>query len=448
MGCGSDPGAGATGGGGGPGEGAGTGGGGSTEVSGECFEPKPGCVLPSDATRIEAPDVPEEDRESLSRNNASFALELGRALHSATANVVYSPYSVSTALAMTYAGARGTTEEAIARAMRFELPQARLHAAFNHVDLELQKRAEASSERKGAGFRLHAANALWVQAELPVEPSFLKVLGESYGASVRLADFRNQAQAEGLINAWVKTQTDGMIPQLLEGVVDEEETRAVLVNAISFDAAWNTAFNKSSTMLETFKRGDGTSVSVPMMHGAQDTSHGAGDGWEAVALSYADVPVKMQLVLPAEGTADAFEESLDGAALEAIFDAMTYRHVNITIPKFSFGSDASLKQALGDLGMEVAFTPEADFSGILRPENGSLRLQDVIHKVVIDVDEEGTKAAAATAVVVGTVSGSSGGGEPIEPATIVLDRPFFFFITDQATGAILFSGRVNDPTAQ
>ncbi|XXT20156.1 serpin family protein [Sorangium sp. So ce429] len=408
-------------------------------------------MLPSVATRIEAPDVPEEDRESLARNNTSFALDLGRALHSATANVVYSPYSVSTALAMTYAGARGTTEEAIAKAMRFELPQARLHAAFNHVDLELQKRAEVSSERKGAGFRLHVANALWAHLNLAIETSFLDVLGENYGASVRLADFRNPAEAEGLVNAWVKTQTDGMIPQLLDGVVDPEETRAVLVNAISFDAAWHTAFNKSSTMLETFKRGDGTSVSVPMMHGAQMTSHGAGDGWEAVALSYADVPVAMHLVLPAEGTADAFEESLDGAALEAIFDAMTYRLVNITMPKFSFGtpaSAASLKQALGDLGMAVAFADEADFSGILKPENGSFLLEEVIHKVVIDVDEEGTKAAAATAVVGATVSGSSGGGEPIEVATIVLDRPFFFFISDPETGAILFAGRVNDPTAQ
>ncbi|XXY44938.1 serpin family protein [Sorangium sp. So ce269] len=405
-------------------------------------------MLPSDAKRIEAPDVPEEDKESLARSNASFALDLGRALHSATANVAYSPYSVSTALAMTYAGARGTTEEAMAKAMRFELPQARLHAAFNHVDLELQKQAEGYSDRKGAGFRLHAANALWVQAQLPVEPSFLQVLGENYGASVRLADFRDQAEAEGLINAWVKTQTDGMIPKLLENVVKEDETKAVLVNAISFDAAWHTAFNKSSTMLEAFKRGDGTSVSVPMMHGRQDTRHGAGDGWEAVELRYADVSIAMRLVLPAEGTADAFEESLDGAALAAIFDAMTYRPVDITMPKFSFSSDASLKQALGNLGMEVAFTDEADFSGILRPENGSLLLQDVIHKAVIDVDEEGTKAAAATAVVVGTVSGSGGGSEPIEVATIVLDRPFFFFINDETTGAILFAGRVNDPTAQ
>ncbi|WP_437807149.1 serpin family protein [Sorangium sp. So ce1078] len=403
-------------------------------------------MLPSDATRIEAPDVPEEDKASLSLNNASFALDLGRALHSATANVVYSPYSVSTALAMTYAGARGTTEEAIAKAMRFELPQARLHAALNHVDLELQKRAEGYSDRKGAGFRLHAANALWAQVDLPIEPPFLKVLGENYGARVRLANFGNRTEAEGLINAWVNDQTDGMIPNLLEGAVTPE-TQVVLVNAISFDAAWNEAFNESATKPGMFKRGDGESVSVPMMYGRQGTRHGAGDGWEAVELRYADVPVAMRLVLPAEGTADAFGESLDGAALQAIFDAMEYRSVDITMPKFSFGSSASLKGALEDLGMEVAFTPSADFSGILSPEHGSLKIEDVIHKVVIDVDEEGTKAAAATAVLVGT-TGSGGGDEPLPLAAIVLDRPFFFFINDQTTGAILFAGRVNDPTAQ
>ncbi|WP_437275124.1 serpin family protein [Sorangium sp. So ce375] len=441
VGCSSNDGGGTGGGGPDQGEGgSGHGGGGSTV---ECFEAKPGCVLPSDTTRILDPVVSEEDQASLSRNNASFALDLGRALHSATKNVVYSPYSISTALAMTYAGARTTTEQAIATAMRFELPQERLHPAFNWVDLELKNRAESPSNVKGGGFRLHTANAIWSQIDLGMAPSFLKVLGESYGAGVRLADFSAPKEAEDLINTWVKDQTEGMIPKLLNNNVDPD-TLAVLVNAIYFDAAWHTPFNEEATKPGAFHRGDDTSVTADMMHGVQDTRYSAGDGWEAVEIPYAGTPVSMVLVLPAEGTADAFEESLDGAGLEEIVALMQGRSVDITMPKFSFGTSTSLKDALTGLGMGSAFVPGADFSGMI-PDSagGDIHIQDVIHKAVIDVDEAGTKAAAATAVLIG----STGAGGPTEGATIVLDRPFFFFIRDLPTGALLFSGRVNDPTA-
>ncbi|WP_437515871.1 serpin family protein [Sorangium sp. So ce1099] len=422
------------------GGGAGQGGGGSTGAPVECFELKAGCVLPSNATRIENPDVSAEDQASLSRNNASFALDLGRALHSSTTNVIYSPFSVSTALAMAYAGARTTTEQAMATAMRFELPQGRLHPAFNHVDLELQKRSKGSSAIEGSGFRLHTANAIWSQVGLEVEQPFLKVLGESYGTSMRLADFTAPKEAEALINAWVSDQTKGNIPKLLKDDVNPE-TLVVLTNAIYFDAAWSTPFKEDATEPGTFRRGDGTSVTVPMMRGEQQTGYGAADGWEAVEIPYAGTPVSMFVVLPAEGTADAFEASLDGAALEEIIASTQYRSVDITMPKFSFGSSTSLSEALAGLGMEVAFVEDADFSGIVA--DGGIVIQEVIHQAVINVDEAGTEAAAATAVILGT---TSTGSFP-EPATIVLDRPFFFFISDVPTGAILFAGRVNDPTA-
>ncbi|WP_437779366.1 serpin family protein [Sorangium sp. So ce1097] len=431
-------------GGGGSGQGGAGGGGGSRPAAVECFEAKPGCVLASDTARNTTPDVPAEDLASLSRNNASFALDLGRALDGAASNVIYSPFSVSTALAMTYAGARSATEQAIAEAMRFELPQARLHAAFNQVDLELKTRARDPGEATSVGFRLHTANALWSHVDLPVEPSFLKVLGESYGAPVRLADFDRPPEAEDLINAWVNDQTEGKIPALLEDVLTAE-ARLVLVNAISFEAAWSTPFTENATQPGTFRRGDDTSVTAQMMHGRQTTRHGAGDGWEAVEIPYDGAPVSMFVVMPTAGTADAFGASLDGEALEELIASMKYRSVDITMPKFSFDSSASLKKALAELGMEVAFGPGADFSGIL--SGGGIQLLDVIHKAVIDVDEAGTEAAAATAVVL-SVTGSSGGGDPVEPAAIVLDHPFFFFIRDVPTGAILFAGRVNDPTAR
>jgi serpin B len=398
-------------------------------------------VLDPGTTRILEPNVSTEDQASLSSNNTSFALDLGRALKSSTKNVIYSPYSVSTALAMTYAGARTTTEQQIATAMRFELPQDRLHPAFNYVDLELQSRAKAVSGVKNSGFRLHTANALWSHIDLSVEKPFLKVLRENYGAYMRLADFAGAAkESEGIINAWVSGNTEGKIPMLLNGNVTPD-TLMVLVNAIYFDAAWNTPFEKDATKPGPFQRGDGSSVTAENMRGVQETRYGSGSGWEAVELPYAATPVSMFLVMPDAGTADAFEESLDGPALETIITSMQHRLVDITMPKFSFGSGGSLKQALGDLGMTSAFLPDADFTGITA--GGGIQILDVIHKAIIDVDEEGTEAAAATAVILG----SSGSGNFPEPAAIVLDRPFFFFIRDVPTGAILFGGRVNDPTA-
>ncbi|CAN91721.1 Alpha-1-antitrypsin-like protein CM55-MS precursor [Sorangium cellulosum So ce56] len=418
------------------GGGSGQGGGGSVEAPVECFEVKPGCVVPSEVTRIENPDVSAEDRGSLSRNNASFALDLGRALHSSTTNVVYAPFSISTALAMTYAGARTTTEQAMAAAMRFELPQERLHPAFNHVDLQLRKHAEEG------GFRLHTANGIWAQIDVPLEKPFLNVLGESYGAHVRLADFVTATkEAEGLINAWVSHRTEGKIPKLLDEDVTPE-TVAVLVNAVYFHAQWKTAFVKDATQPGTFLRGDGSSVTAQMMNGRHQGSYGDGDGWEAVGIPYAGSAVSMFLVLPAKGTTDAFEESLDGAALEAIIDSTYQQPVDITMPKFSFGTSTSLKGALMDLGMEVAFGDEADFTGIVA--GMKLWIHEVIHAARIDVDEAGTEAAGSTGVILN----SSGSGLPAAPAAIVLDRPFFFFIRDASTQAILFAGRVNDPTAR
>ncbi|WP_437517956.1 serpin family protein [Sorangium sp. So ce1099] len=435
VGCSSDKDGGT--GGGGPGQG-----GGPSEAPVECFEARPGCVVPSSTTRNESPDVSEEEVESFSRNNTSFALDLGRALHSSTENVVYSPFSISTGLAMAYAGARTTTEQAIAKAMRFELPQERLHPAFNHVDLELEKRAEGSSASQGGGFRLHTVNAIWSQVGYTIEQPFLKVLGENYEVgALRLADFTAPKEAEDLINAWVKDRTEGKIPKLLDGDVIPE-TKVVLANAIYFDAAWLTPFHEEATKPGAFRRGDGASVTAEMMRGTQESRYGSGDGWEAVEIPYAGVPVSMFLVLPAEGTADAFEESLDGDALEAIIASMQTRSVDLTMPKFSFDTCSYLKQALSGLGMEVAFNLEtADFSG-LTPGEGA-HIQKVVHQAAIDVDEAGTEAAAATAVIIA----GTGAGLYFPPAEIVLDRPFFFFISDLPTKALLFAGRVNDPTA-
>ncbi len=427
----------------GAGSGGSTGTGGSGGSGGsapsECFDPKPGCIVASSKMRDTKPAVADGDREALRKGNESFALDVERKLPAG--NLVLSPFSISTALAMTYAGARGTTEQAIAKALHFDLPQAKLHPAFDDLLLQLDSRRKGSDSFKGGGFRLHTANAIWSQVGLKLDQGFSDLLYTDYGAPVRLADFVQSKQAETLINGWVSSQTEGLIPELLSGNVTPE-TQLVLVNAIYFDAAWATPFDKANTQPGAFKPTADTSVMASMMHGTIDTRYASSSAWEAVELPYAGVPISMFLIMPKTGTADAYLASLDGAGLDGVVAAMTGKRVDVTMPQFQFGSRASLKKALSDLGMGEAFGLNADLSGITGKPNG-FQIQDVIHQAVIDVAEAGTKAAAATAVLIAT-SGAT--GITPDPAKIVLDHPYYFFITDLPTGAILFSGRVADPT--
>ncbi len=427
-----------------PGGGAGgsgaSGGGGSAPT--ECYELKPGCVGPSSQKRDLKPAVSDADRSALAHGNELFALDMQHELEKpvAATNLVFSPFSISTALAMTYAGARGTTEQAIAQTMHFDLPQAKLHPAFDDLLLALDSRAKSSADFKGGGFRLHIANALWSQYDLKLAQSFSDTLYTDYGAPVRLANFDAPKEATQLINGWVSKQTEMLIPGLLGEMDITTATRLVLVNALYFDAAWAHPFDKKLTQPGAFKPTAATSVNVPLMHGAFDTSYASSAEWEAVNIPYAGVPMSMIVVMPKIDTADAFQAKLDAAGLDAIVGAMTSKNVDVTMPPFKFGTHASLKNALGNLGMGVAFGPGADLSGITGKPNG-FEIQDVIHEAVIDLDEAGTKAAAATAVIIAS-SGAAGPGPDM--AKIVLDHPFFFFIKDQ-TGAILFAGRVNDP---
>jgi serpin B len=421
---------------GGSGGSGGTGGSAPTE----CYDAKPGCVLPSSKQRDLKPVVAEADRTAFGKSNAAFALDMEHQLKGMP-NTVFSPFSISTALAMTYAGARSTTEKAIAKALHFDLPQEKLHPAFDELLLTLDARAKQSDSFKGGGFRLHVANALWSQVGLGLAQSFSDLLYVNYGAPVRLADFAAAPkESETLINGWVSKQTEGLIPSLLKDNVTPE-TQLVLVNALYFDAAWAYPFSKEQTKTEPFKPTTATSAMVPMMHRTVDTTYASSADWEAVEIPYAGVPTSMVVVMPKIGTVDAFQSSLDAPGLAAIVAGMTHKAVDLTLPQFKFGTRVSLKKPLSDLGMAEAFGPSADLSGITGMPNGFL-IQDVIHEAVIDVDEAGTKAAAATAVVVAT----AGAGVDPEPAKIVVDHPFLFFITDRPTGAILFAGRVDDPS--
>jgi serpin B len=401
----------------------------------ECHDAaKAGCVIRSSKTRVESPDAPSADVDALVAGNTAFAADLYQQLRTEPGNLFYSPYSISSALGMTWAGARGQTESDMAKALHFTLPQAQHHPAVNALDLTLASRGQGAEGTDGQGFRLNIANALWGQVNYPFEAAFLDVLGLNYGAGMHVVNFKAQpAEAVELINTWVEKQTENRIKDILSPDAVNGMTRLVLTNAVYFNAAWRTPFDAANTSPGTFMAAAG-SVQVPMMHGSLEVPYGEGADYAAVELPYDGSELSMVLVLPNDLA--AFESTLTGARLNEIVGSLSHHQVDTAMPTFQFESKFGLAKPLTDMGMGIAFSEAADFSGI--NGQGGLLIQNVIHQSFVKVNEAGTEAAAATAVIVGTTSVPP-------PAKITLDKPFLFFIRDIQTKAILFVGRVADP---
>lgn len=407
-----------------------------------------GCTAPgnesvalaqSDKPRETSPNAPEAALTELSAGNRAFAFDLYQAVRGEDGNLFFSPYSLSVALAMTYAGARGDTEQQMAQVLHFTLPQDQLHPTFNALDLSL-------TGQSGEGFRLATANALWAQKGYNFLPEFLDAIALNYGGGVRLADFIEPAareQARQTINDWVSEQTEDKIKDLIAEDILTDLTRLVLTNAIYFKADWEAPFEAANTTEQIFTRLDGTQVTVPMMARRGMYAYAESDEYQAIELPYKGGRAAMVILLPKPGQFETLEASLDGEHVSAILQSLqpsdkTQADVRLSLPKFQYAASLSLKDTLVGLGMSDAFDPEkADFSGMDGTRN--LLIAHVVHKAFVAVDEKGTEAAAASAVVGEIVS---------EPIFVTCDRPFIFLIHDQRTGTILFVGRVLDPTAK
>jgi len=397
-------------------------------------------IARSDLDRDLEPQVAPEDLHQVAADNRAFALNLYQVLKDGGPdNLFYSPHSISVALAMTYAGARGQTEAEMAQAMHFTLGQERLHPAFDELDLLLASRGEGAEGKDGEGFRLHVVNALWGQKGYSFEKAFLDTLAQNYGAGLRLVDFVKASEAaRQIINAWVSEQTEGRIQDLIPPGVLDSMTRLVLTNAIYFNAAWRFPFDEARTADGPFTRLDGSQVTVPMMAQQESLGYAAGDGFQAVDLLYSGGELSMTVLLPEEGNFEAFEASLDAGRVETVFESLRRQEVALTMPKYEFEAQFSLSDALQQLGMVDPFTSQADFSGMTGARD--LFISDVLHKAFVSVDESGTEAAAATAVIMKLTA------MPAEPVRVDVNRPFIFLIRDIETGAILFMGRVLDPS--
>ncbi|PVV82721.1 serpin family protein [Dehalogenimonas alkenigignens] len=403
-----------------------------------CARPTYGEELKSGKPRL-PPSAPATDVSELVAGNTEFALALYQLLKAEDGNIFYSPYSISAALAMTYGGARGETERQMADTLRFTLGQSRLHAAFNALDTALNSRGQGAKGKDDEPFVLKVVNALWGQRDFKFETSYLDLLAENYGAGLRLVDFiKDTENSRQTINNWVAKETEQRIKDLLPQGSVNDLTRLVLTNAVYFNGGWLNPFSEDATRGGAFNLLDGRKVIVPMMFQSSGMGYAVGEGYQAVELKYDGGELSMVIILPAEGAFGAFENSLGSAKLASILAALKNNTVNLTMPKFEFDSEFGLKETLAALGMPVAFSDSADFSGMTGRRD--LQIQDVVHKSFISVDEAGTEAAAATGVVVGTTS------VPLDPATVTLDRPFIFLIRDIASGALIFTGRVVDPS--
>ena len=406
-----------------------------------CAQPAAASELKSDKPRQTAPPVDQSDIAAQVDGNSALAFNLYQVLKDTDGNLFYSPYSISEALAMTYGGARGETEQQMQAALQFKLPQDRLHPAFNSLDIELSKRGQGAKGADDQGFRLHVVNAIWGQQGFKFTQQYLDLLAQNYGAGLRIVDYIKDAEkSRQTINQWVSDQTENRIKDLLpQGSIDSL-TRLVLTNAIYFNAAWQSQFQKNATADGQFTLLNGSKVSVPMMRQMHTFGYTEGTDYQAVELPYDGNELSMVILLPKADRFKAFEAALKAQQVKDIVQNLKSSEVDLTMPRFKVESQFNLKKALASLGMPIAFSAsEADFSGMDGQKD--LYISDVVHKAYVNVDENGTEAAAATGVVVGTTS------MPAKTYQVTLDHPFIFFIRDIQTGAILFLGRVASPGA-
>lgn len=382
--------------------------------------------------------------------NNKFALELFTKLQSTKGNLFFSPYCISTALAMAHAGARNETESQMAGVLHFPvsangrtdtsskflLDKQQFASSFGNIIKDLNNRGQRG------GYTLTVANALWGQKNYGFLEDFLQLIETSYDGRLNEVDFVRAAEtARKTINAWVEKKTNDKIKNLIsEGVLDSM-TRLVLTNAIYFKGNWARQFKENRTEDSTFTLADGQKIDVATMNQKAEFGYMETDTFQALELPYVDEELSMVILLPKQFDAlDEFEKTLTPDNLSQWLAKIHKREVVVFVPKFKMTSQFSLASVLKSIGMKDAFSSNADFSGI----NGKrgLFISAVIHKAYVEVNEEGTEAAAATGVVMRLTS--------IGPAPIPVfraDHPFLFLIRDNLTGSILFIGRVANPKA-
>jgi serpin B len=400
-------------------------------------------LLPMAGWTTEPSPSSESDQAEVVRGNNAFAVELYGQLRGQAGNLFFSPETISTALAMTYAGARGGTAAEMAKVLHFTLPQERLHPAMAFLLRDLNGSVPRS-------YQLCVANALWMQQGYTFLDDFLKVTKDHYGAGLNTVDFVNGSeQARQTINQWVEQQTQNKIENLVQPGVLSKYTRLVLTNAVYFRGDWQTQFGKARTEEDDFHVTPTEKVRVPLMHREGEFNYFDGGTFQALEIPYSGKELSMIVFLPnAVDGLPAFEQSMAATTVEEwIGKLRPTADVQVNLPKFKVTAQFQLNDVLSRMGMRQAFDSRmAAFNGMAPSEmlkREPLYISAVIHKAYVDVNEEGTEAAAATASLEAHATAIVAGEHP--PPVFRADHPFVFVIRENRTGSILFMGRVTDP---
>ncbi|NJK32475.1 MAG: serpin family protein [Deltaproteobacteria bacterium] len=400
-------------------------------------------VARSNEPHDQDPQLDAEEPEALSADNHALALDLYHELREGQAagqGFSISPYSIQTAFGMLYGGTVEPARSEMAATLHFSLEGERLHEAHNWLDAQLAARNLPEEQGKDSVI-VQTANGVWVLDTLEdqIEAPYLDILSIHYDAGLFLADFFNNPEGERVrINNWVSEQTRELIPELFPQGIITSDTRLVLVNALYLKAPWADTFNPELTTPQTFTRGDGSSVAVPMMHHGQlPASYGEGADYQAIAIPLRGSALELVVILPDD--LPAFEASMNIDSLDALLSGLSPRVVDTTLPRFELEAELELSNELKALGMPSPFEDTNSFDAILE-ELGVITA--VVHQTVIEVDEKGIEAAAATGIVIDKTAA------PEPDATIVVDRPFVLAIRDQPTDTLLFLGRVLDPSEE
>ncbi len=375
----------------------------------------------------------DNDLKVVSQGINKFSFDLYKKLkdENKEENLFYSPASISIALAMTYAGARGDTEKQMANVLNFTLPQDRLDPAYSKLIENLKSNKD---------YELIIANALWLQKDYKFLQKFLNTMEKYYKGGFNEVDYAaNPEGARIKINDWVSRETKEKIKDILKPEDITRLTRLVLTNAIYFKGKWQTEFDKKSTRDEDFYLINGQKTKVKMMYQKNTFNYYENDDLQLLEIPYKGNKISMVIILPKVGKFKTVENMMDEKKLQEWLKNAMKTKVKAYIPRFKFTQRFNLSKNLYDMGMEDAFNPAAaDFSGI-DGERG-LYISKVIHKAFVEVNEEGTEAAAATAVIIDTKALVL-----TEELVFKADHPFIFLIRDKETRSILFMGRVMDP---
>ena len=402
-----------------------------------------------------APVMEEITMETMASQANDFAARFyGQVASGETGNLFFSPLSIHSALAMTFAGSRGQTAEQMREVLAFQGAPDALgeHQAYSELLDSLNDAPTVSFEVWNAegpemverpAFDLVVANRLWGQVGFSWLQSFLDVTSNQYNASLAELDFQGDTEgARNSINEWIEETTHDRIQDLIPSGALDEATRLVLTNAIYFKANWVEEFPEHMTSDQTFHLANGGRISVPTMTRTDHYNYAEFDHGQILEMPYEQNALSMLVVLPSdeEGALSNTEQQLDAGELMADIDALERRRVEVWLPKFRLEQEIDLNEVLATMGMPIAFTESADFSGMT--EEAQLMLTRALHKAFVAVDEKGTEAAAATAMIASLTSMPP----PEETMIFRADRPFIFLIRHNPTGTILFMGRVMDPS--